>query len=205
MRLDFVASFSCAILILVLRDYGTNELLDRYDANGLDDDEDVEELSAAARRLVEKKMDRRDRAARGGKGARAAQRSRAPAFLDDDDDMDDDDDELLRMKRRTRRQYDERRDMDDMDGLEDVSCLFFLFFGFGLSLYDTQEIPLEQLSDIKAKSIVEWIANPRVKRSIVKHFRQFLMTYVDEQGASVYGQRIRNLGESALSPRLPPN
>ncbi|KAJ3865653.1 MCM-domain-containing protein [Lentinula novae-zelandiae] len=159
-------------------DYGTNELLDRYDANGLDDDEGVEELSAAARRLVEKKMDRRDRAARGGKGARAAQRSRAPAFLDDDDDdMDDDDDELLRMKRRTRRQYDERRDMDDMDGLED-------------------EIPLEQLSDIKAKSIVEWIANPRVKRSIVKHFRQFLMTYVDEQGASVYGQRIRNLGEN---------
>jgi len=59
-----------------------------------------------------------------------------------------------------------------------------------------QEVPLEQLSDIKAKSIVEWIANDRVRRSIVKHFRQFLMTYVDDHGASVYGQRIRNLGES---------
>jgi DNA replication licensing factor MCM2 len=59
-----------------------------------------------------------------------------------------------------------------------------------------QEIPLEQLSDIKAKSIVEWIANDRVRRSIIRHFRQFLMTYVDEHGASVYGQRIRNLGES---------
>lgn len=63
-----------------------------------------------------------------------------------------------------------------------------------------QEVPLEQLSDIKAKSIVEWIANDRVRRSIVKHFRQFLMTYVDDHGASVYGQRIRNLGESALVP-----
>ncbi|OBZ68105.1 DNA replication licensing factor mcm2 [Grifola frondosa] len=58
------------------------------------------------------------------------------------------------------------------------------------------ELPLEQLSDIKAKSIAEWIANERVRRSIVRHFRQFLMTYVDEHGASVYGQRIRNLGEN---------
>jgi hypothetical protein len=60
-----------------------------------------------------------------------------------------------------------------------------------------QEVPLEQLSDIKAKSVLEWIANDRVRRSIVKHFRQFLMTYVDERGAYVYGQRIRNLGESS--------
>ena len=44
---------------------------------------------------------------------------------------------------------------------------------------------------------MEWIASERVRRSIVHHFRQFLMTYVDENGASVYGQRIRNLGESA--------
>ncbi|KAF9070638.1 MCM-domain-containing protein [Rhodocollybia butyracea] len=160
------------------QDYAENELLDRYDQTGIDDDEDVEELSAAARRLAEKKMERRDRAAQGGrKGTRAAQRSRAPAFLDEDDDMDEGDDELVRMKRRTRRQYDERRDADDVDGFED-------------------EMPLEQLSDIKAKSIVEWIANPRVRRSIVKNFRQFLMTYVDDQGASVYGQRIRNLGEN---------
>ena len=65
-------------------------------------------------------------------------------------------------------------------------------------LYLEKEVPLEQLSDIKAKSIVEWIANDRVRRSIVKHFRQFLMTYVDDHGASVYGQRIRNLGESEL-------
>ena len=62
-----------------------------------------------------------------------------------------------------------------------------------------QELPYEQLSDIKSNSIAEWIANERVRRSIVRHFRQFLMTYVDEHGASVYGQRIRNLGESKLA------
>jgi DNA replication licensing factor MCM2 len=59
-----------------------------------------------------------------------------------------------------------------------------------------QELPLEQLGDIKAKSIIEWIANERVRRSITKHFRLFLMTYVDDNGSSVYGQRIKNLGES---------
>jgi DNA replication licensing factor MCM2 len=65
-----------------------------------------------------------------------------------------------------------------------------------------QEIPAEQLGDIKAKSIVEWIANDRVRRAIIKHFRQFLMTYVDEHGSSVYGQRIRNLGESKSVVRV---
>ena len=68
---------------------------------------------------------------------------------------------------------------------------------------ETQEIPLEQLSDIKAKSIVEWIANERVARSIMRHFRQFLMTYVDDNGSSVYGMRIRNLGESAYLADVP--
>ncbi|KAG2059046.1 MCM-domain-containing protein [Suillus hirtellus] len=163
-------------------DYAPNELLDRYSDQDIDDEGNFDEISAAARRAAEAKMNRRDRLERTGKqGTRAANRGRAPQFLEDDD-MDDEDglgDDLgvARMKRRTRRQYDERRDVDDVDGIDD-------------------EIPLEQLSDIKAKSIVEWIANDRVRRSIVKHFRQFLMTYVDENGASVYGQRIRNLGET---------
>ncbi|KAG6911108.1 MCM DNA helicase complex subunit [Tephrocybe rancida] len=164
-------------------DYAPNELLDRYSDADINDEEDVDELTPEARRAAEMKMARRDRREQTGKrGSRAARRSRAPAFLGSDDDMDDDDEMdgglgLSRMKPRTRRAYDERRDLDDMDGIED-------------------ELPLEQLSDIKAKSIVEWIATERVRRSIVRHFRQFLMTYVDEQGASVYGQRIRNLGET---------
>ena len=55
---------------------------------------------------------------------------------------------------------------------------------------------MEQLGDIKAKSIVEWIVTDRVRRSILRHFRNFLVTYVDQQSNSVYGERIRNLGES---------
>ena len=182
------------------RDYAVNELLDRYSDRDIDDEDEFEALSGAARRAAEAKMDRRDRLERSGRtGGRAAVRSRAPRFLESDD-MDDEDVldgglGIARMKRRTRRQYDERRDLDDMDGLDDVSV--FHTEKSPLLMTVRQEIPLEQLSDIKAKSIVEWIANDRVRRSIVKHFRQFLMTYVDENGNSVYGQRIRNLGESA--------
>ena len=79
------------------------------------------------------KMARRDRMERSGRrGQRAARRNRAPAFLGSDDVEDDDimDDQLgiSSMKRRTRKQYDERRDIDDLDGVEDVSlCYHFVF------------------------------------------------------------------------------
>jgi DNA replication licensing factor MCM2 len=107
------------------RDYAPNELLDRYSDRDIDDEGDFEEMSAAARRAAEIRMNRRDRLERAGKqGTRAANRGRAPQFLEDDD-MDDEDalgDDLGvgRMKRRTRRQYDERRDVDDVDGVDDV-------------------------------------------------------------------------------------
>lgn len=105
-------------------DYAQNELLDRYSDADIDDDGNVEELSAAGRRAAETQMARRDRQERAsGRGRRAARRSRAPAFLDSDDAVEEDldDAELGRMRRRTRRQYDERRDLDDLDGVEDVS------------------------------------------------------------------------------------
>jgi DNA replication licensing factor MCM2 len=107
------------------RDYAPNELLDRYSDRDIDDEGDFDEMSAAARRAAEARMNRRDRLERAGKqGTRAANRGRAPQFLEDDD-MDDEDalgDDLgvARMKRRTRRQYDERRDVDDVDSADDV-------------------------------------------------------------------------------------
>ena len=58
-----------------------------------------------------------------------------------------------------------------------------------------QELPLEQLSDIKANSVKEWIETDAVRRTIIREFRHFLMTHVDESGSSVYGQRIKSLGE----------
>ena len=128
--------------------------------------------------------DRRER--RGGRGARAALRSRAPDFLGAEESEEEDVDGglLSGMKRRARRQYDERIEDDDAAGIE-------------------AELPLEQLHDIKANSIVEWIAIDRVRRSIAKHFRQFLTSYTDDQGHSVHYPLIRNLGESECAVCLP--
>lgn len=104
-------------------DYASKPELDRYDDTAIDD-EDQDEISAEARRKAEYVMSRRDRREGAGKKAgRASGRRRAPAFLDDDLDDEDgmEDEALARMRRRTRHVYDERRDEDDMDGVEDAS------------------------------------------------------------------------------------
>lgn len=99
--------------------------MDRYSDTGLDD-EDQEELSAVQRRQAERRMAQRDRMERTGRRGERASRRNRPSFLGSDD-MDDEDRfandlGVGRMRRRTRRQYDERRDMDDLEGVGDVSA-----------------------------------------------------------------------------------
>jgi DNA replication licensing factor MCM2 len=105
-------------------DYGTNDALDKYSDSGIDDAQEFEAVTADQRRAAERAMAQRDLRDRGSRrGARAAVRSRGPDFLLSDgleEDGDLDGGLLSGMKRRTRRQYDERRDIDDMDGVEDV-------------------------------------------------------------------------------------
>ena len=190
---------------LFCSDYATNETLDRYSDTGIDDAQEFEGMTGAQRRAAERAMAQRDMQERGSRrGARAAARSRGPDFLlsdglEEEDDMDGG--LLSGMKRRTRRQYDERRDMDDLDGIEDVGLALRVVSIRPLISILPQELPMEQLGDIKAKSIVEWIVTERVRRSIVRHFRNFLVSYVDQHGNSVYGERIRNLGESEYHDR----
>ena len=132
------------------------------------DEGDFEHMDATTRQLAELRMARRDRAEGVGRMSR-----RAPVFLQSDDESEDD---VLRQRRR-RRHYDE---VQEEDGAE------------------VDELPIEQLSDIKADSIASWVATENVRRTIVREFRNFLVTYVDEQGVSVYGQRIKTLGEMNL-------
>jgi DNA replication licensing factor MCM2 len=104
----------------------------------------------------------------------AALRRRMPAaFLQDeeDDEMD-----LSMQPRRRRHRYDEDQD-EEMEGVLD------------------EELSLEQLGDIKAANVADWLSNPNVYRSVATHFRNFLLEYTDEHGSSVYGARIRTLGE----------
>ncbi|PWZ00819.1 putative DNA replication licensing factor [Testicularia cyperi] len=149
-------------------DYTENAALDRYDTALGIDDQDFDAMDMNARRLAELKMSRRDRTEAASRGVR----SRAPDFLHSDDVSDDGG---AMLGRRRRRHYDEPQ--ADAGAMAD-------------------DLPLEQLGDVKTDSIASWVATENVRRAIVREFRNFLVTYVDENGVSVYGQRIKTLGET---------
>jgi DNA replication licensing factor MCM2 len=139
---------------------------DRYRGRYIDDDEQ-EEIDIGARRELEARLDRRDR--------ELARRRRMPAaFLQDDEDGDID---LTAQPRRRRHAYDEDRDDIEMadDGLEELS--------------------LEELVDIKSSNITDWVTQPQVLRSIYREFKAFLTEFTDPTGSSVYGNKIKTLGE----------
>lgn len=56
-------------------------------------------------------------------------------------------------------------------------------------------LSLDALADVKEGSVAEWVSQPQVNRSIAREFRNFLVEYTDENGSSVYGARVRTLGE----------
>ncbi|KAG7910152.1 hypothetical protein KL906_002057 [Ogataea polymorpha] len=150
------------------RDYVPNPEQDTYEEADLDDQE-YEELSAAERRRVDQMLNQRDQLVRG-------------ANLDLDDAMDNDvprDEYGLPIQRRRRRH---RYDEDPEDYLDDMDPL-------------TEELSLEALAEVKAPSILEWVVMPNVTRSIARELKSFLLEFTDEQGRSVYGSRIRTLGQ----------
>jgi DNA replication licensing factor MCM2 len=139
-----------------------------YQGRMVDDEGDYEEIDIATRRQLEARMNKRDR--------ELARRRRMPdAFLQDDDD---DGLALTKQPRRRRHHYDEDQDDMDLDG--DIM---------------EEELSLEALHDVKASNLTEWVAYPAVYRTIEREFKSFLTEYIDEQGTSVYGTRIRTLGE----------
>jgi DNA replication licensing factor MCM2 len=150
------------------RDYNRAE--DRgYRGAMIDDEDDFDAMDPAARRQLEARLNRRDREL-------ARQRNNLPAaFLQDgeEDIMD-----LTRQPRRRRHRYDE--DQDDIDMHEDIM---------------NEELSLEALADVKAASLTDWVANPAVHKTIAREFKAFLTEYIDATGTSVYGVRIRTLGE----------
>ncbi|KAJ5119164.1 Nucleic acid-binding OB-fold [Penicillium atrosanguineum] len=133
----------------------------------IDDDGDHDELDAASRRQLDSRLNKRDR--------ELQRRRRMPAaFLQDDDDVEMD---LSRQPRRRRHHYDEDREDIDMadEGMEELS--------------------LEELADVKAANITDWVTQPQVLRSIYREFKAFLTEFIDPSGQSVYGNRIKTLGE----------
>ncbi|KAL8688897.1 MAG: hypothetical protein Q9218_005303 [Villophora microphyllina] len=150
------------------RDYRRRED-DAYVGADIDDEGDYEELDAATRRQLEARLNKRDR--------ELARRRRMPAaFLQDEDE--DAELDLTRQPRRRRHHYDE--DQEDEEMADDIM---------------EEELSLETLQDVKASSLTDWVSLPAVYRTIFREFKSFLTEYTDEHGTSVYGTRVRTLGE----------
>ena len=150
------------------RDYKAREN-DAYKGAEIDDEGEYDDLDVATRRQLEARLNKRDR--------ELARRRRMPAaFLQDDDDEAELD--LTRQPRRRRHHYDE--DQEDEDMGEDIM---------------EEELSLETLQDVKASSLTDWVTQPAVYRTIFREFKSFLTEYTDEHGTSVYGTRVRTLGE----------
>jgi len=150
------------------RDYGAREN-DAYAGADIDDEGDYDDLDVADRRRLEARLNKRDR--------ELARRRRMPAaFLQDEDD--DAEMDLTRQPRRRRHHYDEEQEDEDMG--EDIM---------------DEELSLETLQDVKASSLTDWVALPAVYRSIFREFKSFLTEYTEDNGTSVYGTRVRTLGE----------
>ncbi|KAL8695408.1 MAG: hypothetical protein Q9224_003406 [Gallowayella concinna] len=150
------------------RDYRAREN-DAYAGADIDDEGDYDELDAGTRRQLEARLNKRDR--------ELARRRRMPAaFLQDEDE--DGEVDLTRQPRRRRHHYDE--DQEDEDMADDIM---------------EEELSLETLQDVKASSLTDWVALPAVYRTIFREFKSFLTEYTDDNGTSVYGTRVRTLGE----------
>ncbi|KAI5860875.1 MCM-domain-containing protein [Durotheca rogersii] len=150
------------------RDYNDKDDNDAYEGIDIDDEGEFDEMSLGERRRLEAQLSRRDR--------EVARRRRMPqAFLQDEDE--DGDIDLTAQPRRRRHHYDEDPD-DEMD--QDIM---------------DEELSLEALQDVKASSLTEWVSQLSVQRTIKREFKAFLTEYTDESGSSVYGSRIRTLGE----------
>lgn len=169
-------------------DYQLRLEQDHYDlGDGNIDDADYDNMDAATRRRIDDQLNRRDQLL---EGRLQGWRSRTNAFLDDDradrgDELASDMDQYgLPIQRRRRRQYD--IDGNDAYGQEEEEIEIDPF---------NEELSLESLTDVKAPSIADWIVQPAVSRSIARELKSFLLEFTDENGRSVYGARIRTLGE----------
>ncbi|KAH8893236.1 MCM-domain-containing protein [Thozetella sp. PMI_491] len=139
-----------------------------YEGIDLDDEGDYEGMDIGERRRLDAQLNRRDR--------EVARRQRGPAaFLTGEDE--DGDIDLTAQPRRRRHRYDEDPD-EDMDA----------------DIMD-EELSLEALGDIKAANLSDWLSLPNVQKGVKREFKEFLTQFIDENGISVYGQRIRTLGE----------
>jgi DNA replication licensing factor MCM2 len=152
----------------MIDDYRERPEEDNYEDLDIDDNI-IDEMDLGQRRQVDQLLNLRDDYSRS-----------QHLDLDDNDnnnnkDNDYSEDEFGLPTQRTRRRFEEDLNNEDLG---------------------SNEITYAQLIDVKAPSVLEWICQPQVTRTIAREFKSFLLEFVDENGRSVYGPRIREMGEA---------
>lgn len=150
----------------VERDYQAIPQLDTYEDVGLDTS-DYSEMSGADRLEAEREIRERERAEGRGVGGRMRK-----GLLYDD--SDDDEDRGPSRKRRMAERAAEGVAVDEDDEMIES---------------------IENLEDMKGHSVREWVAMLGPKTEIKHRFKNFLRTYVDQRGHSVYREKIRQMVE----------
>ncbi|KAJ2142343.1 MCM DNA helicase complex subunit [Coemansia sp. RSA 678] len=121
-------------------------------------------MDAGERARVEARMRRRDME----EGAGSTGRTRIPlAFMQDFEDEE----------RQRPMQSKHAHLMDTLDVADEERAM-----------------TLDDLKDMKGRSVAAWVSESGPRQTIAREFRRFLLSYVDDSGASVYGERIRRLG-----------
>lgn len=108
---------------------------------------------------------------------RAREARKRGAFLPDEDQDEFNINDLIKGRPRRRHQVG----MFDEDEPEEMDLT-------------SGDLTLEQLGDIKAANVAEWLSVANVYRSVANHFENFLTEYTDDNLQSVYGERINTLG-----------
>jgi len=149
-------------------DYRPMPGLDRYDRDLLDED-DFQMMSEGDRAAAEAAMRQRDRA----EGRRADGRMRRGLLYDEDDE----DDEPARRRRRLAADRAAEGHIEEDD--EDQGLIE----------------SIENLEDTRGRSIREHVTQVGPRTECLNRFKNFLRTYVDSKGHSLYKEKIRTMCE----------
>jgi len=149
-------------------DYRPMPGLDRYDPDALDDD-DFNMMSESDRAAAEAALRQRDRT----EGRRADGRMRRGLLYDEDDD----DDEPARRRRRLAADRAAEGHIEDDE--EDQGLIE----------------SIENLEDTRGRTIREHVTQIGPRTECLNRFKNFLRTYVDSRGQSLYKEKIRTMCE----------
>ncbi|KAJ2232459.1 MCM DNA helicase complex subunit, partial [Coemansia sp. RSA 485] len=155
-------------------DYRANAHLDHYDTDMVDDTA-FGAMDPSARARVEAQMRRRD-----AEEGRGVARTRIPlAFMQDfEDELES---SALSGVRRSAGGISSSKHAHLLEAAQTV-------------VDEERAMTLDDLKDMKGRSVAAWVSESGPRQTIAREFRRFLLSYVDDNGASVYGERIRQLG-----------